>query len=168
VGIGSSPLSCGVFLPLLLLQAFPLLIAGWCCCSCQPACLFTAHVGGESSPLSCDVFLPPPLSQAFLLLVVGGVPPLPLEPLQPGLVCLFTVPGRIPLPPLWSSGHPTLFALCLYCSYCLLFNFSFFPGWGSDCPGGYADLAQGCLWEYCVPLSSPCPCPHLPKLSGSG
>jgi hypothetical protein len=35
----------------------------------------------------------------------------------------------------------------------------------SVCPGGYADLAQGCLWEYRVPLSSPCG-PHLPKLSG--
>jgi hypothetical protein len=23
--------------------------------------------------------------------------------------------------------------------------FSFFPGWGLVCPGGYADLAQGCL-----------------------
>jgi hypothetical protein len=23
--------------------------------------------------------------------------------------------------------------------------FSFFPGWGSVCPGGYADLSQGCL-----------------------
>jgi hypothetical protein len=31
--------------------------------------------------------------------------------------------------------------------------FSFFPGWGSVCPGGYADLAQGCLWEYHVPLA---------------
>jgi hypothetical protein len=43
---------------------------------------------------------------------------------------------------------PTLFAMFLYCSYCLLLSFSFFPGWGSVCPGGYADLAQGCLWEY--------------------
>jgi hypothetical protein len=41
----------------------------------------------------------------------------------------------------------------------------FFPGWGSVCPGGYADMAQGCLWEYHVPLSSPCG-PHLPKPSG--
>jgi hypothetical protein len=44
--------------------------------------------------------------------------------------------------------HPTLFPTCLYCSYCLLLNFSFFPGWRSVCPGGYAALAQGCLWEY--------------------
>jgi hypothetical protein len=48
----------------------------------------------------------------------------------------------------------------------LLFSFFFFfPGWVSVCPGGYADLAQGCQWEYCVPLSSPCGL-HLPKLSG--
>jgi hypothetical protein len=61
-----------------------------------------------------------------------------------------------PLPRLWCSGHPALFVTCLFC-YCLLFSyfFSFFPGWGSVCPGGYADLAQGCLWEYRVLLSSP-------------
>jgi hypothetical protein len=41
----------------------------------------------------------------------------------------------------------------------------FFPGWGSVCPGGYADLAQGYPWEYHVPLRSPCgPC--FPKPSG--
>jgi hypothetical protein len=88
-------------------------------------------------------------------------------PLQPGLACLFTVPGRSPLPTLWCSGHPTLFVMCLYCSYCLLLSFSFSPGWGLVCPGGYADLAQGCLWKYHVPLSSPCG-PHLPMPSGHG
>jgi hypothetical protein len=119
---------------------------------------------GGSSPLSCGVFLPPPLSQAFPLLVAGHVPLLPLEPLWPGLACLFTVPGRIPLPPLQSSGCRTLFAMCLYCSYCLLLSFSFFPRWGSVFSGGYADPAQGCLWKYHVPLSSPCP--RLPKPSG--
>jgi hypothetical protein len=56
--------------------------------------------------------------------------------------------------------------MCLYCTYCLLLSFSFFPGWGSVCPGGYAVLAQGCLWEYCIPLSSPCL--HLPMPSGRG
>jgi hypothetical protein len=74
--------------------------------------------------------------------------PLLPEPLWPGPACLFTVPGRIPLPRFSELGCPTLFAMCLYCSYCLLLSFSFFPGWGSVCPGGYADLAQGCLWEY--------------------
>jgi hypothetical protein len=42
--------------------------------------------------------------------------------------------------------------------------FSFFPGCESVCPRGYADLAQGCLWEYRVPLSSPCGL--LPKRPG--
>jgi hypothetical protein len=59
------------------------------------------------------------------------------------------------------SVCPTLFAICLYCSYCLLLIFSFFPGWRSVCPGGYAVLAQGCLCENCILLSSPCP--HLPR-----
>jgi hypothetical protein len=60
---------------------------------------------------------------------------------------------------------PTLFATCLFCCYCLLFSFSFFPRWGLVCPGGYADLAQDCLLEYHVPLNSHCG-PRLPKLSG--
>jgi hypothetical protein len=43
--------------------------------------------------------------------------------------------------------------------------FLFFLGGGLVCLGGYADLAQGCLWKYRVSLSSPCgPC--LPKPSG--
>jgi hypothetical protein len=50
--------------------------------------------------------------------------------------------------PIFSSVRPTLFPTCLYFSYCLLLSFSFFPEWGSVCPGGYAALAQGCLWEY--------------------
>jgi hypothetical protein len=70
-----------------------------------------------------------------------------------------------PLPHLWCSGRPALFAMCLFCCFCLLFSSSFFPGWGSVCAGGYADLAQGCLWEYPVLLSSPCGL-HLPKMSG--
>jgi hypothetical protein len=48
--------------------------------------------------------------------------------------------------------------LC-YMSFLLLliiqFFFPFYPGWGSVCPGGCADLAQGCLWENRVLLSSP-------------
>jgi hypothetical protein len=52
-----------------------------------------------------------------------------------------------------------------FCCYCLLFSFSFFPGWGSVSPGGYAALSQDCLWEYHILHSSPCgPC--LPKMSG--
>jgi hypothetical protein len=35
-----------------------------------------------------------------------------------------------PSPILWCSVLPTLFAMCLYCSYCLLLSFCFFPRWG--------------------------------------
>jgi hypothetical protein len=61
-------------------------------------------------------------------------------------------------PPLFGTqcALPSLQCV-LYCSYCLLLSFSFFPGWRSVCPGGYAVLAQGCLWEYHVT------CPCLPK-----
>jgi hypothetical protein len=84
------------------------------------------------------------------------------------LACLFTVPWGISPPPLlWHSGHTTLFATCLLLLLLLIIQFfSFFPGLGSVCPGCYADLAQDCLWEYCMPLSSPCGL-HLPKRSGS-
>jgi hypothetical protein len=76
---------------------------------------------------------------------------LPLLP--PAGLFIYSSMRDCPSPPLVLRA-PTLFAICL-----LLFIqfgfFSFFPGWGSVCPGGYADLAQGCLWEYRMPLSSP-------------
>jgi hypothetical protein len=101
------------------------------------------------------------LSHSWLL----GMCPAPAPTLsgQAQLVYLQFQEGFLS-PPLWHSVCPTLFATCLYCSYCLLLSFSFFLGWGSVCPGGYADLAQGCLWKYRIPLSSPCLC--LPKPSG--
>jgi hypothetical protein len=37
--------------------------------------------------------------------------------------------------PLQSFGSPVLFVRCIF--------FSFLPGWGSVCPGGYADFSQG-------------------------
>jgi hypothetical protein len=112
-------------------------------------------------PLSCGVFLPLPLTK-FLLLVAGHVPQLPLSLARPGLFIYSS--RRVSPPPLRCSGHPILFAISLYCSYWLLLSFSFLPGWGFFCPGGYADLAQGCLWKYHVSLSSPCL--RLPKTSG--
>jgi hypothetical protein len=61
-----------------------------------------------------------------------------------------------PSPPFGTQGAPpsllcVFFVIAYYSVY-----FSFFPGWGSVCPGGYADLAQGCLWENHMLLSSPC------------
>jgi hypothetical protein len=126
VGGGSSPLSCAVFLPLPLSQAFLLLITGWCCCSCPPPCLFTVHVGSGSSLLSCGVFLPPPLSQASPLLVAGRAPPL-TEPLQPVWLVYLQSREGFPSPNPQRSGRPTLFPASLNCSYCLLLSFSFFP-----------------------------------------
>jgi hypothetical protein len=59
--------------------------------------------------------------------------------------------------PLQCSGCSDLFAMCLFCCYCLLFSFFFFFPWvGVGLSRGYDDLAQGCLWEYRVLLSLPC------------
>jgi hypothetical protein len=57
--------------------------------------------------------------------------------------------------------HVFIFLITYYSVYL------FFPRWGSVCPGGYAVLAQGCLWAYHVLLSSPCGL-CLPKPSGYG
>jgi hypothetical protein len=130
MGSGSSPLSCGVFLPPPLLQAFLLLIAGWCCCSCQQQCLFTADMGGGSSPLSCGVFLPLPLSQAFSFLVAGHVPPLPPGPFQPGPACLFTVLGRILLPHSLELRMPHPLCNMSLLFLLLITQFLFFPQLG--------------------------------------
>jgi hypothetical protein len=127
VGSESSPVSCAVFLPPPLLQAFLLLITGQCCCSCHLPCLFIAHVESGSSLLSCGVFLPPPLSQAFPLLVAGCTPPLLPEPLLPTWLVYLQSQEGFPSLNLRRSVCPTLFPTCLYCSYCLLVSFSFFP-----------------------------------------
>jgi hypothetical protein len=41
-----------------------------------------------------------------------------------------------PSPPLQCTVHPTLFATCLYCSYCILLSFSFFPWVGVGLSSG--------------------------------
>jgi hypothetical protein len=77
-----------------------------CCCSCQLACLFTAHMGGGSSPLSCGVFLPPPLSQAILLLVAGRAPvSAGASPARPGLF-IYSSGKDSPLPLFRAQGSP--------------------------------------------------------------
>jgi hypothetical protein len=85
--------------------------------------------------------------------------------LQPA--CLLTVLWGMSPSPLQRSGCTALSVTCLFCCCCLFsFFFSFFPGWGSVRPGAYVDLAQSCLWEYHVPLNSPCGL-HPPKQSVS-
>jgi hypothetical protein len=131
----------------------------------RPGCLFTVHVGSGSSPLSCGVFLPPPLSQAFLLLIAGCAPCSGCSLSgQARLVHLQFQKGFCS-PSFVAQGAPP----SLQCVFILIAYYSvslFFPMWALVCPGGYADLAQGCLWKYHVPLSSPCPC--LPKPSVRG
>jgi hypothetical protein len=116
------------------------------------------------SPLSCRVFLPPRLLQAFPLLVAGQGPPLLPSPASLFIYCSMR---DFPSLPLWCPGFPALFATCLFFVVAIYsVFFSLFPGWGLVCPGSFADLAQGCLWEYHMLLGSPCGL-HLPKRSGS-
>jgi hypothetical protein len=142
VGGGSSPP-----LPPPLSQAF-LLLTGRCCCSCRPPCLFTVHVGSGSSLLSCRVFLPLPLSQAFPLLVAGHAPCSRQRLSGPPSMFIYS-PGKDPLPPIFSTqGTPPSFPCVLIVFIAYYSVFLFFPGWRSVCPGGYAALAQACLWGY--------------------
>jgi hypothetical protein len=93
-----------------------------------PAAMFIySSLRSGSSLLSRGVFLPPPLSQAFPLLVAGRMPPLPPEALWPTRLVYLQSREGFPSPNLWRLVHPTLFSTCLYCSYCLLVSFSFFP-----------------------------------------
>jgi hypothetical protein len=73
--------------------------------------------------------------------------PLLPEALRPHRLVYLQSWEGFPSPSLQRLERPTLFPACLNCSYCLLLSFSFFPGWRSVCPGGYAALAQACLWE---------------------
>jgi hypothetical protein len=68
------------------------------------------------------------------------------SPAQPGLFIHSYRKDSLPalfgaqcIPP----SFPRVFILIAYYSFSL-----FSPRWRSFCPGGYADLAQGCLWEY--------------------
>jgi hypothetical protein len=161
------PLSYGVFLPLPLLQAFPLLITGRCCCSCQLPCLFTAHVGSGSSSISCGVFLPPPLSQAFLPLVAGLVPLLLPEPLWPNRLVYLQFREGFPSPNLRCAQCPPPSFPLVFIVLIAYYSVSLF-----SLGGGWSVQGDMLLWprivcgSTAVLLSSPCL--HLPKPSGRG
>jgi hypothetical protein len=109
-------------------------LLGMCCCSCQPACLFTAHVGSGSSPLSCGVFLPLQLSQAFLLLVAGRMPLLLPSLARPSLFIYSSI--RDSLPPLFSTQGTSPFLLCVFIVLIAYYSVSLFsPGWGQSVQG---------------------------------
>jgi hypothetical protein len=107
-------------------------LLGVCCCSCQPTCLFTAHVGSGSSPLSCGVFLPLPLSQSF---------PAPgcWVHVQPSLArpSWFIYSSRRDSPPL-RAPHPLCYVSLLFLF--LITQFLFFPRVG-------VGLSRGLCWS---------------------
>jgi hypothetical protein len=159
MGSGSSPFSCGVFVPPPLLQVFPLLITGRFCYSCQLQCLFTAHVGGGSYPPLLWSFPPSTTLTRFSAPGAGRMPLLP-----PARLFYLQFREGFPSPNLQRSVRSTLFPTCLYCSNCLLLSFSFFPGWRSVCPGAMLIWPRVVCGSTVVLLSSPCR--HLPKPSG--
>jgi hypothetical protein len=70
-----------------------------------------------------------------------------------------------PLPPFSTQGTPPSL-LCVFFVVTSYYSDSLFSlGGGQSVQGGYADMTQSCLWEYRIPLSSPCG-PRLPKASG--
>jgi hypothetical protein len=108
------------------------------------ACLFRVHVGkcphqpllqAFPTPSSLGKAAKPAFAREFvyLQLVWGSdAPPLSrAQRAQPSATCAFQ-----------------LLIIQLFFHFVLCF----FAGWGSVCPGGYAGLSQGWLWEYCMPL----------------
>jgi hypothetical protein len=121
----------------------------WTCYSCRP-CLFTVLTGNfQHSPAehpASQPLLQALSTQSFLR---GSTKPT----FSVKLVYLkFT---QVPAPPPFSGSLnvPCPFCYVFFSVPCFLFSFLFFSwGWGSDCPGGYADLSQGWLWKYHMPL----------------
>jgi hypothetical protein len=152
------PLLCS-FPPTATFRSFPA-PAYWAVLLLLPATMFVYSSRGKwvFPPLLWS--FPPPLSQAFLLLVAGCAR-LPTEALRLRLVYLQSREG-VPSPNLQRSGRPTLFPLCLNCSYCLLLSFSFFSlGGGQSVQGAMLLWPRLVCGRTAVPQSSPGP--HLPS-----
>jgi hypothetical protein len=119
------------------------------CCSCSPF-LFRVRVG-----LSGGAFHRTVTVTSFLRSKVAGRGPL-LLPSLASLLCMVRL-KECPSCSLQSSGRLALFVMCLFffSAACLLIFF-LFPGLGSVCPGGYADLSPGVLHAaYLLPWWSP-------------
>jgi hypothetical protein len=114
--------------------------------------------------LSCEDFLPLSLTNFPAPGFWAPAPTPALSSLTRTSLFIYSSRKDSP-PPLFGAQGTQPSLLCLYCFYCLLLSFSLFPRWGLVCPGGYADLAQGCLWKYHMLLSSPCGL-RLPKCFG--
>jgi hypothetical protein len=137
-------------------------------------------LGGAAAPASCHVCLQLTWKWVFPSLLWSFLPSTSLtsfptpgywerDPAPTGaspaarLVYLQFREG-FPSPNIWCSVHSTLFPMCLYCSYCLLVSFSFFPGWGQSVQGAMLLWPRVVCGSTAVPQSSPCP--HLLKPSG--
>jgi hypothetical protein len=128
-------------------------------CLLWPTCLFTIHMRDcPSPPLHWSFHITAAVTSFQLHKVAGRV-----LPLLPSLATLFiySSPEGLLIPHSLELGVPSppcyvffiFFQLLVYYSVCfILFVFSPLK-WGSVCPGGYAYLAQGCLWEYRMLLS---------------
>jgi hypothetical protein len=120
MGSWSPTLSCGVFLPLQLLHAFLLLIAG-----CVPLPLLLPSLASFFIYSSCGKWVFPLLLWSF--------PPTATFTSFPAPGCWVCGPTPVfsswlfvrdfPSPPLRLSGSPAFFATSLLCCYCLLFSF---------------------------------------------
>jgi hypothetical protein len=112
----------------------------------SPAVVFTVHMGSDTPPhrvefsSHCHFYK---LSRSWLLGVCW----------RSCLLQLACCEG-FPSPPLGAQGTPPSLLLVFFIVIQFVF-FLFSLGGGWSVQGGYAELAQGCLWEYCVPLSSP-------------
>jgi hypothetical protein len=121
------PLSCGVFLPPPLSQAFPLLIAGRVLLL-LPAGLFIYSSRGKwVFPPLLWIFLPLPLSQAFPLLVAGRTPLLLPSPARPSLFIYSS--GKDSLPPLSGTEGAPPSLQCVFIVLIAYYSVSLFsPG----------------------------------------
>jgi hypothetical protein len=114
-------------------------LPGVCCCSCLlwPGLFIYSSRGKWALPLLLWCFPP---SATFTSFPTPGCWARATAPAFSGLACLFTVLWGILLLRLQRSGHSTLFAICLYCCYCLLLSFSFLPWVG-------VSLSRGLCWS---------------------
>jgi hypothetical protein len=130
VGSGSSPLSCGVFLPPPLLQAFLLLIAGRVLLLLLAGMFVYSSHGKQVFPPLLWSFPPSTTLTSFPTPGAGRLPLLPPSPARPGLFIYSS--GRDFLPPLFGVQGTPPSLLCVFIvpiAYYSVSLFSLGGGW---------------------------------------